>query len=58
MEGYKREFIKVDNLKCLGYKNIKYVEDKNIFKFDYGKYTIEIYNFNTDKEKAYIWNIN
>lgn len=56
--NYKREFITVDNLKCLGYKNIKYVEDKNIFKFDYGKYTIEIYNFNTDKEKAYIWNIN
>lgn len=56
--NYKREFITADNLKCLGYKNIKYVEDKNIFKFDYGKYTIEIYNFNTDKEKAYIWNIN
>ncbi len=55
--NYKREFITIDNLKCLGYENVKYVEDKNIFKFDYGKYTIEIYNFNTDKEKAYIWNI-
>ena len=56
--NYKREFITESNLKCLGYTNIKYIKKKSIYKFNYGKYIIELYNFNTEKEKAYVWNIN
>lgn len=56
--NYKRDYINESNLKCLGYTSIKYVKDKKIYKFNYGKYIIEIYDFNTDKERVYVWNIN
>ena len=56
--NFKHEYITEENLKCLGYTNIKYVKKENIYKFNYGKYIIELYNYNTDKEKAYVWNIN
>lgn len=55
--NYNRNYVSINNLKCLGYTNVKYNKDNNIYKFDYGKYSMEIYNFNTNKEKAYIWNI-
>ena len=55
--NYNRNYVSINNLKCLGYTDVKYNKDNNIYKFDYGKYSMEIYNINTNKEKAYIWNI-
>ncbi len=56
-KNYNRSYVNINNLKCLGYTNVKYNKDNNIYKFDYGEYSIEIYDYNTSKEKAYIWNI-